>query len=79
MTDGLRTCNYIKKSKIPNAEWGVFAGKNFKKGDIVEKNIFIEFLLFPSSEEYKLLYFYFWKYQYNEPLCSLLKCRRLSF
>ena len=42
MTDGLRTCNYIKKSKIPNAEWGVFAGKNFKKGDIVEKNIFIE-------------------------------------
>ncbi len=38
----LRTCNYVEKSKIENSGWGVFAGKNYKRGDVVEKNVFIE-------------------------------------
>ena len=34
--------NYIAKSKIPSAGIGVFAGKNYKKNDIVEIAPFLE-------------------------------------
>ena len=33
---------YISQSKIPNAGYGVFARKDFKKGDIIERAPFLE-------------------------------------
>lgn len=34
--------NYISKSSIKGADRGLFAGKNYKKGDIIDINPFIE-------------------------------------
>ena len=37
----IKSKNYIKESSIPNIGYGFFAGKNYKKGDVIETNIFI--------------------------------------
>lgn len=37
----IKSDNYISKSTIANARYGVFAGKDYKKGDIIEQNIFL--------------------------------------
>ena len=36
--------NFIGKSKIPDSGYGVFANKDYKEGDIVEINRFLEFV-----------------------------------
>ena len=36
--------NYVAKSKLLNGGYGVFANRDYKKGDIVEMNVFLEHL-----------------------------------
>ena len=46
--------NYLAKSKLLNDGYGVFANKNYKKDEIVEKNKFLEYLDNSSGlENYK--------------------------
>ena len=53
---------YIKKSKIPNSGKGVFAGKNFKKGEAVEVApiLILEFTDFVDTKWNLLFEYYFW-------------------
>lgn len=46
--------NYLAKSNLLNVGYGVFANKNYKKDEIVEKNKFLEYLDNSSGlENYK--------------------------
>ena len=39
--DRIKSDNYIGKSTIPGADIGVFAGRNYKKGEVVEVNRYL--------------------------------------
>ena len=36
--------NYISKSQIPDAGYGVYANRDYKEGDVVEINTFLEYV-----------------------------------
>lgn len=57
---------YLKKSKIPNSGRGVFAGKNFKKGEVIEVApiLILEFSDFVDTKWNKLFEYYFWMDDY---------------
>ena len=53
---------YINKSSIPNSGKGVFAGKNFKKNEIIEiaPILILEFTDFVDTKWNLLFEYYFW-------------------
>ena len=58
--------NYISKSNIKGADRGLFAGKNYKKGEIIDINPFIE------VKRNNIIHHYCWGCPWNTSLHLLV-------
>jgi len=60
----IKSINYLKQSTIKGGGWGVFAGKDYNKGDLIEQNVLLECGIKSVPKELK-------SYMFNHPNSSI--------